>query len=77
MLRVMASLTDALLADIDAYLAKNPGISETTFGRKAVNDGKLVPRLRRGRRVWPETEQAIRGFMDGHKFPAPSGEEAA
>ena len=30
-------------------------MAESTFGRKAVNDGKFVSRLRTGARVTPET----------------------
>lgn len=51
-----------LVQEIDVCL-KATGMAESTFGRKAVNDGKLVPRLREGGRVWPETEQRIRNFI--------------
>lgn len=50
---------ERLLEQIDAFLA-NSKMAETTFGRKAVNDGKFVARLRSGGRCWPETtERAI------------------
>jgi hypothetical protein len=51
-----------ILADIDAFLTAH-GMKESTFGRKAVRDWKLVRELRNGRRLWPETEQAVRNFM--------------
>lgn len=51
-----------LLDEIDAFLL-GVKMSETTFGRKAVNDGKFVPRLRAGKRCWPETEEKAREFM--------------
>ncbi|ODT80605.1 MAG: hypothetical protein ABS76_15620 [Pelagibacterium sp. SCN 64-44] len=51
-----------LLDEIDAYLA-GVKMSETTFGRKAVNDGKFVPRLRAGKRCWPETEERVRAYI--------------
>lgn len=51
-----------LLDEIDAFLS-GVKMSETTFGRKAVNDGKFVPRLRAGKRCWPETEEKAREFM--------------
>ncbi|WP_424138628.1 hypothetical protein [Roseomonas chloroacetimidivorans] len=35
----------ALLTEIEAFVAER-GIAESTFGRKAVNDGKFVGRLR-------------------------------
>jgi hypothetical protein len=39
-------------------------MAESTFGRLAVNDGKLVERLRTARRgVWPDTEKRIRSFI--------------
>jgi tRNA-dihydrouridine synthase len=37
-----------LLSDIDVYLRRT-GVAETTFGRRAVNDPRLVRDLRRGR----------------------------
>jgi tRNA-dihydrouridine synthase len=37
-----------LLSDIDVYLQRT-GVAETTFGRRAVNDPRLVRDLRRGR----------------------------
>ncbi len=61
-----------LLRDI-AAAAKARGVSETTFGRLAVDDGKLVKRLRKGRRVWPETEQKIRAFIAKECSPAGQG----
>ena len=51
-----------LLDDIDAFLLRT-GISQGRFGLKAANNGRLVARLREGRRVWPETEEKIRVFM--------------
>lgn len=38
----------SLLIEIDRYLRRT-GIAETTFGRRAVNDPRLVGDLRRGR----------------------------
>lgn len=43
-----------LLKSIERYCEKQ-NIEETTFGRKAVNDGKLVSRLREGRTITLET----------------------
>lgn len=51
-----------LIADIEAYCSE-VGMSESTFGRKAVNDGKFVGRLRLGKRCWPETEERARSFI--------------
>ena len=43
-------MSEALLRDIAEY-CRGAGIAESTFGRLAVNDGKLVGRLRLGGRV--------------------------
>lgn len=51
-----------LLDDIEAHIAKT-GMSAHKFGMLAVKNGRLVERLRAGRRVWPETEIAIRAYL--------------
>src|SRR5215472_162006 len=53
---------DEILQDIAAYCQRT-GLAESTFGRRAVNDGKLVQRLRAGGRITIETLDRIRGFM--------------
>jgi len=54
-----------LLEEIDTFLARTqPRMSDTAFGKSAINDGKLVGQLRAGkRRLWPETIDRIRAFM--------------
>src|SRR5438105_7704952 len=42
-------------------------MAESTFGRQAVNDGKLVSRLRIGGRVTMETVERVRTFMSEHR----------
>lgn len=54
--------TSPLLQDIDRFLAVSR-MKETTFGRKAVNDGKLVGRLRAGGDVTTRVENKIRSFI--------------
>lgn len=54
--------TIALLAEIDAYCARH-GISEKTFGQRAVRNWKLVPRLRAGASVTLKTAAAIREHL--------------
>lgn len=54
---------DQLLDDIEAFLERNPDVSPTRFGDEALSDRHLVRQLRAGRRVWPETEAKVRGFM--------------
>lgn len=51
-----------LIEAIDAFVAKN-NMSPITFGRKALGDPHFVAQLRDGRRLWPETEAKVRGFM--------------
>ncbi len=53
---------EKLIAEIDAFIAAT-GMGETYFGAKALGNSKLVARLRDGKRVWPDTEQAVRDFM--------------
>lgn len=52
----------ALLAEIRHYCRRH-GLAESTFGRIAVNDGKLVQRLRAGRQVTLGTAERLRHFM--------------
>jgi hypothetical protein len=51
------------LLDSIADFCRQAGMAESTFGRRAVNDGKLVSRLRYGARVTPETLQRVNAFM--------------
>jgi hypothetical protein len=52
----------SLIDAIDGFLAK-AAMSPFTFGRKALGDPHFVGQLRKGRRVWPETEAKVRHFM--------------
>lgn len=52
-----------LLSEIETYMARHD-IGEHRFGMLAVSNGRLVERLRKGRRIWPETEQKVRDFME-------------
>ena len=55
----------SLLGSI-AEFCRHTGMAESTFGRRAVNDGKFVSRLRDGSRVTPETLQRVNQFMVKH-----------
>ena len=61
---VSQSSADSLLGEIEAF-CRRTGIAESTFGRQAVNDGKLCVRLRNGKDVTLETAAKIRGFIEG------------
>ena len=55
-----------LLQEISDY-CRQTGLAESTFGRRAVNDGKLASRLRHGGRITTETLDRIRSFMANHR----------
>ena len=55
-------MNDAILQEISDF-CRQTGLAESTFGRRAVNDGKLASRLRNGGRITTETLDRIRGFM--------------
>jgi SAM-dependent methyltransferase len=57
---------EQLLGEIADY-CRSVGMAESTFGRRAVNDGKLVGRLRIGGRVTMETVERVRTFMSEHR----------
>ena len=60
---------EALLQEIASF-CRAAGMAESTFGRRAVNDGKFVPRLRFGGRVTTQTVERVRAFI-GHHDPQP------
>src|SRR5687767_328884 len=55
----------SLLGSISEF-CRRTGMAESTFGRRAVNDGKFVARLRDGARVTPETLNRVNQFMVKH-----------
>jgi hypothetical protein len=57
-----------LLQEISDY-CRHTGLAESTFGRRAVNDGKLASRLRHGGRITTETLDRIRSFMANNQNP--------
>jgi hypothetical protein len=69
-------MSEALLRDIAEY-CRSAGIAESTFGRLAVNDGKLVGRLRLGGRVTTDTVERVRAFIAREPDPAVNGVPAA
>ena len=58
---------EELMSSIDAFLAAS-GMSASTFGHKAVNDGKFVSRLRDGKRCWPETADKAAAFISANAW---------
>ncbi|MGZ5924330.1 MAG: hypothetical protein ACXWK2_07145 [Rhizomicrobium sp.] len=67
--------SQALLEEISDYCRRH-GLAESTFGRLAINDGKLTRRLRSGGRVTNETLVRMQAFMRSGETPLrrkPSG----
>jgi SAM-dependent methyltransferase len=62
-------MSDVLLRDITDY-CRRLRMAESTFGRLAVNDGKLVGRLRLGGRVRADTAERVRAFIAREPPPA-------
>ena len=58
-----------LLAQVEGF-CKREGMAPTTFGRKALGDGRFVARLRAGGRVRATTLDKVRRFLADH---APDG----
>jgi hypothetical protein len=72
---------EVLLREIAGY-CRRVGMAESTFGRLAVNDGKLVSRLRFGGRVTLGTVERVHSFIEHHhpsarRRPAHGGNGAA
>src|SRR6201991_3915809 len=55
-------MNEQILQEISDF-CRVRGLAESTFGRRAVNDGKLASRLRNGGRITTDTLERIRAFM--------------
>src|SRR5665647_270022 len=64
-------MNDQILQEISAF-CRQRGLAESTFGRRAVNDGKLANRLRNGGRITTDTLERIRSFMTRNADAAPA-----
>ena len=56
-------MQNKILPEIEQYLAET-GMSAYRLGILSVRNGRIVERLRAGGRVWPETEQAVRQWIN-------------
>src|SRR3984893_15557904 len=66
---------DQILSQITEF-CRQADMAESTFGRRAVNDGKLVHRLREGKRITIDTLDRIQGYIaSSGGVPAPRGLE--
>jgi hypothetical protein len=64
-------VNEQILQEITEF-CRARGLAESTFGRRAVNDGKLAGRLRNGGRITTETLERIRGFMAQNNSSPPA-----
>lgn len=69
------STREALLAEIEKYLAKH-SMAHTTFGLRSINDAKLVANLRAGQDVRTKTADRIKAFMKAGDCPLEVGRPA-
>src|SRR4029079_2301914 len=53
------------------------GLAESTFGRLAVNDGKLIARLREGGRITQRTLERVRAYVAAHPADQAAGLRSA
>jgi hypothetical protein len=67
----MAEAGVGLLDSISEF-CRRAGMAESTFGRRAVNDGKFVSRLRDGARITPETLERVSAFLTSQGVEAPA-----
>ena len=63
-------MNEQILQEISEF-CRARGLAESTFGRRAVNDGKLANRLRNGGRITTDTLDRIREFMARNAEAAP------
>ena len=59
----------SLIAEIEAY-CRQAGVAESTFGRRVVNDGKFVGRLRDGKGVTTATVAKVRNYLTEQNMSA-------
>ena len=70
---------DQILSQISEF-CRQADMAESTFGRRAVNDGKLVHRLREGKRITIDTLDRIQAYIAASMpggVPPPRGLEVA
>jgi hypothetical protein len=60
------------LLDSISEFCRRANMAESTFGRRAVNDGKFVSRLRDGARITPETLERVSEFLTTQGIVAPA-----
>lgn len=58
--------TAKIVSEVEAFLAQH-GIAESTFGLRAVNDGKLLARLRAGGSLTLEKAAQVRRYIRANR----------
>jgi len=69
------TLMATILHEIETFCETHK-VPPTQFGLLAMNDKAFVSQVRNGRRLWPETEAKVRGFMREYQ-PATPHQSAA
>src|ERR1700733_14003606 len=72
-----ASATNAQILSEIRDFCRETRTAESTFGRRVVNDGKLVSRLRDGARITTETLEKVRSYLWGPGPPPPTQQNPA
>jgi hypothetical protein len=70
---MVGSMTPDLLSEIELFLVET-GMGPSYFGKVAARNSELIGRLRRGRRVWPETELQVREFIRDYRAASEAAE---
>ena len=60
-----------LAEEIEAFIASHDEMNPSRFGRLAMGDPTFVYEVRKGRRMEPETMDALRVFMKAYRSPKP------
>ncbi len=66
MLPLVMSEHDQIVEEIERFIART-GMTPTAFGKLAVNNGRLVGDLRRGRDIRLSTVERIRAFIRSYE----------
>ncbi len=66
---VLSPSAQSLIEEIEAFRLKS-GMSATAFGVQALNDGRLIPNLIRGRSLGTKTVDRIRAFISSNGIEA-------
>ena len=72
----MQTAANSLLREIQDFCQKS-GIAESTFGRRAINDGKLCSRLRNGKGITLATAERVQAYIRRNQASNGSGAPSA